>query len=318
MIEVGNDGAKQSLDVMIRVLSNESTLLFESPSVCIGQFRCGPGSQLWSTENRTGLAPSIVFPRTAVEIHQADRYSVVATPNHAMLYNANHAYHRDLIDPRGDVCEFFATSPTLIQEVLRSLGGPISDRLDSPFDFANSPCPADVYMTQRAIFRVLKSGQEVDMLLIEESFIAILPRLLKRAMQFHIPFAKRKREPSSERRDQVEAVKDYISRNYRKKLSIREIAEYIECSAFHLCRIFKQLAGESIHSFLTQFRIRSAIERILDDDVPITDIALDLGFSSHSHFTNTFRQIFGDSPSRIRQADLVNFCQRFANKNNEL
>ena len=46
----------------------------------------------------------------------------------------------------------------------------------------------------------------------------------------------------------------------------------------------------------------AALERIADPALPLTELALDLGFASHSHFTDTFRRTFGRPPSAVRAA----------------
>ena len=288
----------------------ESTVYFDSPRIRIGGFRCSPASRLWSTENISGDLPLVVFPRTAVEIHQADRHSVVATPIHAMLYNSSQPYRRDMIDPRGDICEFYCVAPSLLQEVLQDIGVPLPQRLDSPFEFSHAPCSAKIYLAQRALFRAIERSEVRDPILVEEVFFELLTRLLDQSFQFHNPFVRRQRHFAPARWDQVEAAKDFISRNFRSRLDVQEIADYVECSVFHLCRIFKKLTGQTIHHFLLQFRIRSAVERILDGDNSLTEIALDHCFSSHSHFSNSFRKRFGTSPSDLRRRSLVSTCQR--------
>jgi AraC family transcriptional regulator len=46
--------------------------------------------------------------------------------------------------------------------------------------------------------------------------------------------------------------------------------------------------------------LRAALERLAEPGVDLIDIALDLGFSSHSHFTECFRRNFGKTPSAVR------------------
>lgn len=71
---------------------------------------------------------------------------------------------------------------------------------------------------------------------------------------------------------------------------------------FTLARIFKARTGLSLHAYRNQLRLRSALERLREPGVDLIDIALDLGFSSHSHFTETFRRTFGKPPSAVRDS----------------
>jgi AraC family transcriptional regulator len=47
--------------------------------------------------------------------------------------------------------------------------------------------------------------------------------------------------------------------------------------------------------------MRAALQRLCEPGVDLIDIALDLGFSSHSHFTESFRRSFGRTPSAVRE-----------------
>jgi AraC-like DNA-binding protein len=67
--------------------------------------------------------------------------------------------------------------------------------------------------------------------------------------------------------------------------------------------MFPKCFLSSLHAYRTELRLRHALERLLERREHITQIALDLGFSSHSHFTAAFRRAFGLTPSAfIRQA----------------
>ena len=57
----------------------------------------------------------------------------------------------------------------------------------------------------------------------------------------------------------------------------------------------------SLHAYRNQLRLRAALERLHEPGVELIEIALDLGFSSHSHFTETFRRSFGKTPSVVRE-----------------
>jgi len=72
----------------------------------------------------------------------------------------------------------------------------------------------------------------------------------------------------------------------------------------HSCR---QLYG---HRYRHRLRLRAALVRIADGETNLSELALDLGFSSHSHLTDAFRLAFGLSPAESRKAlDLRRFRQ---------
>ena len=70
--------------------------------------------------------------------------------------------------------------------------------------------------------------------------------------------------------------------------------------------IEKQASGETIHAYRTRLRLAHAMEQLLDTDLPLIQIALDLGFSSQAHFTSAFTNAFGRSPGRFRRTRGMN------------
>ena len=102
--------------------------------------------------------------------------------------------------------------------------------------------------------------------------------------------------------DRIEAARDVIARRFTDNLSLADIAREVDSSVFHLARIFKARTGFSLHAYRNQLRLRAALERLHDRDVDLIEHRVDLGFSSHSHFTETFRRHFGGTPSVIRES----------------
>jgi AraC family transcriptional regulator len=139
-----------------------------------------------------------------------------------------------------------------------------------------------------------------DRLFVEEAVLSILGSVtaLAYAHEAARPHARPRRHRDG---DLVEAARDVIARRFTENLSLSEIAREVECSVFHLARIFRARTGFSLHGYRNQLRLRAALERLHQPGVDLIDIALDLGFSSHSHFTETFRRCFGRTPSAVRE-----------------
>lgn len=72
-------------------------------------------------------------------------------------------------------------------------------------------------------------------------------------------------------------------------------------STHHFSRAFRASLGMSPYRYFNKRRITRAKELLLDPGRSLTDIGLSLGFSSHSHFTDTFRKITGLTPSQFRK-----------------
>ena len=56
-----------------------------------------------------------------------------------------------------------------------------------------------------------------------------------------------------------------------------------------------------VHRYLTLLRLRASLDRLAGGENNLTALALELGFSSHSHFADAFRREFGRTPSDVRR-----------------
>jgi AraC-like DNA-binding protein len=100
--------------------------------------------------------------------------------------------------------------------------------------------------------------------------------------------------------DRAEAVKTYLASRLGERITLDEIAQAMHWSPFHLARVFQQRTGVPIHRYLTGLRLRASLERLADGASDLARLALELGFSSHSHFSDAFRREFGCAPSEVR------------------
>ncbi len=78
--------------------------------------------------------------------------------------------------------------------------------------------------------------------------------------------------------------------------SLREIGQRVGCSQYHLSRIFTQETGKTISACLRELRMEKAARLLLAGEMKISQIALEVGYSSPSHFTTTFRETFDCCP----------------------
>jgi AraC-like DNA-binding protein len=97
----------------------------------------------------------------------------------------------------------------------------------------------------------------------------------------------------------VEAAKAALTDAPGRRVTLADLARRVYASPFHLARVFRERTGFSVHGYQTQLRLRLALDA-LHDGCEIGDLALELGFSSHSHFTSAFRASFGRPPSAVR------------------
>ncbi len=118
-------------------------------------------------------------------------------------------------------------------------------------------------------------------------------------LQSHTPVRARMRHGGVAR--QVARVEEAIIGRVGENLDVHKLAELAGCSPFHLCRIFRNRTGQSLRQFRLQQRLGTALGRLGDGEENLAALACDVGFSSHSHMTEAFRQSLGASPSELRE-----------------
>ena len=101
-------------------------------------------------------------------------------------------------------------------------------------------------------------------------------------------------------RDAVHAVQETLAARYSERIGLAELAHGVGLSPWHLSRSFHAQVGMRLHQYLTRVRLLAVLERMRDQGrADLTRIALDVGFSSHSHMTSACRRFFGVPPSRL-------------------
>ena len=107
---------------------------------------------------------------------------------------------------------------------------------------------------------------------------------------------RRRRAPSV-----VEDAKALLSERFTEHLTLEELGRAVNVSPFHLARSFRRHTGYTLHEYRTHLRLKAALDRLVLGDEDVAVIADDIGFSSHSHLTATFRRAFGVPPSCVRR-----------------
>lgn len=260
-----------------------SRVLFTSTAVRIGAFASRPSDRDFR-DSGPARGHLLVFPRTCVSIQHAGRAPVVADPTVVMIYNRDQLYTRRAIAPIGDLCAWFAFDAVAI---LSARGDTDGDR-DRPFGaLMSTPSSARMYFLAHAALRNLH-----DPLAVEEASLSLLDHTLVRP---------RIAEVAPAHRELADATRRLLAQRFADHDSLQVIANTLGTSAFHLARVFRRATGRSLHAHRTELRIRAAIERLPAAD-DLAALAVELGFSSHSHFTAAFKKHVGVAPSQARRA----------------
>ncbi|MDQ6673920.1 MAG: AraC family transcriptional regulator [Chloroflexota bacterium] len=96
-------------------------------------------------------------------------------------------------------------------------------------------------------------------------------------------------------------ARDAMDRTYAQPLDVPALARIAYVSAAHFIRIFRTTFGETPHRYLQRRRVERSMFLLRETDRSVTDICLDVGFSSLGTFSRTFHGIIGESPTAYRK-----------------
>lgn len=96
--------------------------------------------------------------------------------------------------------------------------------------------------------------------------------------------------------EQIQITIDHIEEHLSEELNIENLAKLAALSPFYYQRLFSRLVKRPVAEYVKLRRMAKAAEALLKEDNHILDIALEFGFSSHEHFTRTFKGTFGMTP----------------------
>jgi AraC-like DNA-binding protein len=258
----------------------------------VGVFRCPPDAAPWEELNEFRGPALAVFPATSVVVEHEGRAPVLANPNHVMFYSDGQRYRRKLHDPRGDVSVLVRPSPRLLETLTRGA---------ATLPFVQGPCAPEAFLAQHEVVRHLRTSSDVNGEFVEETLRDVLARVISDALAVHRIRRSRRVETRTMHHQLVERAKQLITERPAERWTLAAVARELHTSEFHLARIFRALTGFTLHAYRNQLRLRLALDS-LEDEVKLGELAHGLGFSSHSHFTDSFSAAFGAPPSAVRGA----------------
>ena len=95
-------------------------------------------------------------------------------------------------------------------------------------------------------------------------------------------------------------ARDAMDRSYGEPLDIARLARIAMVSEAHFIRTFRATFGETPHRYLQRRRVERAMFLLRETDRTVTEICLDVGFTSLGTFSRTFRAVTGESPTAYR------------------
>lgn len=97
-------------------------------------------------------------------------------------------------------------------------------------------------------------------------------------------------------------ARDAMDLGYAEPLDVAALARIACVSEAHFIRTFRATFGETPHRYLQRRRVERSMFLLRESDRSVTDICLDVGFTSLGTFSRTFREIVGQSPLAYRRS----------------
>ena len=256
--------------------------LFATDLVLVADFRCATDDKLFRNSGPSN-ANCIVFPSTCTKILRAGGRATFEHPADVSLMNRGEEYEREAISQEGTFSTWYALDDELLGEILfdaniRALEFPEPQR----------HVPARTILDQRRLFAAIREGSPLDPMLVEERLIALTRSIFGLSS-----------EPASFRPAVVSRSTEYLLAHYTQCLSLSDVARAAGASVSYVSRAFHAATGMTMSAFRQRLRLTHSLDLLPQYSRNVTALALDLGFSSHSHFTSCFRSLFDISPTQF-------------------
>ena len=110
-----------------------------------------------------------------------------------------------------------------------------------------------------------------------------------------------KLERNKKHTSEISSVIQMINKEYSANYSLSDYAEIARMSKFYFLREFKNITGYSPLEYRAKIRLEHASEMLIESNMPICEIATELGYSSQNYFSDAFKRHYGISPTEYRK-----------------
>jgi AraC family transcriptional regulator len=266
--------------------------LLKSPTVTIRDTYCQGSCRDQSAEECT-TTTQLVFPYRGVYVRHVGYDQTVAEANQVLFFNTSESYRVSHPVPGGD-----GSLTVVISELqLREL---------APVTFLR---PGAVLAFRRQRLRI-DARTQVLVALLRHSLHSNIAEPLE-AESLALTLVRRVLGPrtthaagaSTGRQRLVDRVKLVLTSDLARRWTLAEIAAEVRGSPVYLTQVFQQVEGLPLYRYQLRLRLARALDLLAQYD-DLTTLSLDLGFSSHSHFSAAFRQAYGRSPTKFKRSAL--------------
>lgn len=130
-----------------------------------------------------------------------------------------------------------------------------------------------------------------------DSFASV--NALRKAVQYMLDSIDKLQERDVPQSD-VEKARTYIAENIANPITVMDVAAYVNLSAEYFTKLFKRETGRNIKEYIMQSKIAMAKDLLEHSNMSVSMIALELGYSNFSHFTQVFKKYENITPSEYR------------------
>jgi AraC-like DNA-binding protein len=267
--------------------ANFSQVLFSCDKLRIGRFHAPCVHPQFNNGGKIRL-PTLVFPRSSVIIEPEYQAPFLSNVNQVNFYDGIGDYRRKSVAGNDDICDWFEFDSSLFDEAQQSHQGDAAEFRLKPG--AISIAYANI-LNERLLFSSLQN-KPLSPLGVEECALALLRQIFFTPRRESTVTHKR---TAQKHKSMSQALCLLLEEQLTDNPQLAELAAQLNTSRYHLCRIFREHTGMSIHQYRTQLRLKHALG-LLPEIKNITEVALTLGFASHSHFSAVFYKTYALSP----------------------
>lgn len=267
--------------------------MFRSELVKVGRFECPAGHPCFPVTEAIDN-DVFVLPRNSLWLRRGTRDYRFVEPGAILMHRAGSAIERRSTNGTGDLAYWFAVHPDVFADALRR-------HALSSHDIGEALIvePQIRYRLSALVSNMRVS--DANRLAAEEQVLSLFFEICEK----YSGRARRRsnaRLGTATRRQRItDIARAYVDVHLTEDVGLDDVAHAAGSSLFHLCRTFREQTGITLHAYRMRQRLGRAMDRIVDgDDCSLTDLALETGFSSHSHMSRAFRQQLGMSPSSLR------------------
>ncbi|UHQ22830.1 AraC family transcriptional regulator [Lysobacter sp. 5GHs7-4] len=264
--------------------------LFDSGTVAVRDVLCSGQCRHRSAEE-CASATHLVFPYRGLYLRHVGQDQSVADANHALLFNAGEGYQVSHPVLGGDASLVLAISQPLLRELAPNS---LLHRRDE-LGFRRQSLRIDA--RAQALVALLRHSLQlgrIEALEAESLALTLVCRSLG-------PRTSHATAATHARRRLVDRVKVLLASDLTRRWSLEEIAGEIGGSAVYLTQAFQQVEGLPLYRYHLRLRLARALD-LIPHRTDMSALALDLGFSSHSHFSAAFKQAYGRTPTAFRRS----------------